>query len=187
VYLYKRNETDLTTIIAPQCLETLTKSENSSGSPPLLLHSPLGISSFLAVIFPVVFYFIVSLNSELPVVVIAEMKSCLNSSPPYMLPTKRALGGEVPVNEEEEEEEESSTKRHCSAANNNNNNNKNVNDTIDDRNGNIMALVNGNSPDIDEDLHSCQLAVYGRETMRRLFASNVLVSGMQGLGAEIGT
>lgn len=43
-----------------------------------------------------------------------------------------------------------------------------------------------NSPDIDEDLHSRQLAVYGRETMRRLFASNVLVSGLQGLGAEIG-
>ncbi|CAN4106155.1 unnamed protein product [Withania somnifera] len=42
-----------------------------------------------------------------------------------------------------------------------------------------------NSPDIDEDLHSRQLAVYGRETMRRLFASNVLISGLQGLGAEI--
>ncbi|NP_001312902.1 ubiquitin-activating enzyme E1 1-like [Nicotiana tabacum] len=42
-----------------------------------------------------------------------------------------------------------------------------------------------NSPDIDEDLHSRQLAVYGRETMRRLFASNVLASGLQGLGAEI--
>lgn len=39
---------------------------------------------------------------------------------------------------------------------------------------------------IDEDLHSRQLAVYGRETMKRLFASNVLVSGLQGLGAEIG-
>ncbi|GAA0147391.1 ubiquitin-protein ligase [Lithospermum erythrorhizon] len=39
--------------------------------------------------------------------------------------------------------------------------------------------------EIDEDLHSRQLAVYGRETMRRLFASNILVSGMQGLGAEI--
>ncbi|KAG6697723.1 hypothetical protein I3842_09G215700 [Carya illinoinensis] len=48
-----------------------------------------------------------------------------------------------------------------------------------------MALGNGNSIDIDEDLHSRQLAVYGRETMRRLFASNVLISGMQGLGAEI--
>ncbi|XP_017241732.1 ubiquitin-activating enzyme E1 1 [Daucus carota subsp. sativus] len=42
-----------------------------------------------------------------------------------------------------------------------------------------------NSKDIDEDLHSRQLAVYGRETMRRLFASNVLVSGMRGLGVEI--
>ncbi|KAL8237255.1 hypothetical protein R6Q59_018336 [Mikania micrantha] len=42
-----------------------------------------------------------------------------------------------------------------------------------------------NHSDIDEDLHSRQLAVYGRETMRRLFASNILVSGMQGLGAEI--
>ncbi|KAL9242583.1 hypothetical protein vseg_016569 [Gypsophila vaccaria] len=42
-----------------------------------------------------------------------------------------------------------------------------------------------NPAEIDEDLHSRQLAVYGRETMRRLFASNVLVSGLQGLGAEI--
>ncbi|XP_058075084.1 ubiquitin-activating enzyme E1 2-like isoform X2 [Magnolia sinica] len=50
---------------------------------------------------------------------------------------------------------------------------------------NHMAHSNGNPPEIDEDLHSRQLAVYGRETMRRLFASNVLVSGMQGLGVEI--
>ncbi|KAJ7964236.1 putative Ubiquitin-activating enzyme E1 [Quillaja saponaria] len=48
-----------------------------------------------------------------------------------------------------------------------------------------MALGDSNPPDIDEDLHSRQLAVYGRETMRRLFASNVLISGMQGLGSEI--
>ncbi|KAL8027054.1 hypothetical protein ABFX02_14G070700 [Erythranthe guttata] len=48
-----------------------------------------------------------------------------------------------------------------------------------------MAFDNGTPCDIDEDLHSRQLAVYGRETMRRLFASNVLVSGMQGLGVEI--
>ncbi|XP_019234013.1 PREDICTED: ubiquitin-activating enzyme E1 1-like isoform X2 [Nicotiana attenuata] len=47
-----------------------------------------------------------------------------------------------------------------------------------------MAFDDGNPHDIDEDLHSRQLAVYGRETMRRLFASNVLVSGIQGLGAE---
>lgn len=55
-------------------------------------------------------------------------------------------------------------------------------------NGNLrtMALGDSSSADIDEDLHSRQLAVYGRETMKRLFASNVLISGMQGLGAEIG-
>ena len=40
--------------------------------------------------------------------------------------------------------------------------------------------------DIDEDLHSRQLAVYGRETMRRLFYANVLISGLHGLGVEIG-
>ncbi|CAL5343495.1 unnamed protein product [Camellia sinensis] len=48
-----------------------------------------------------------------------------------------------------------------------------------------MAFGNGNPMDIDEDLHSRQLAAYGRETMRWLFTSNVLVSGMQGLGVEI--
>ncbi|GFP97974.1 ubiquitin-activating enzyme e1 2 [Phtheirospermum japonicum] len=48
-----------------------------------------------------------------------------------------------------------------------------------------MAFDDGKPRDIDEDLHSRQLAVYGRETMRRLFASNILVSGMQGLGVEI--
>ncbi|XP_058077035.1 ubiquitin-activating enzyme E1 2-like isoform X2 [Magnolia sinica] len=48
-----------------------------------------------------------------------------------------------------------------------------------------MAHNDGHPPEIDEDLHSRQLAVYGRETMRRLFASNVLVSGIQGLGVEI--
>lgn len=52
-------------------------------------------------------------------------------------------------------------------------------------NSNGKDLIGRSSPDIDEDLHSRQLAVYGRETMRRLFASNILVSGMQGLGAEI--
>lgn len=39
---------------------------------------------------------------------------------------------------------------------------------------------------IDEQLHSRQLAVYGRETMRRLAGANVLVSGLGGLGQEIG-
>lgn len=49
------------------------------------------------------------------------------------------------------------------------------------------TMTTGRAPEIDEDLHSRQLAVYGRETMKRLFASNVLVSGLNGLGAEIGT
>eukprot|EP01018_Ginkgo_biloba_P004737 Gb_01549 [translate_table: standard] len=51
----------------------------------------------------------------------------------------------------------------------------------------VMACDDGNPPDvdIDEDLHSRQLAVYGRETMRRLFGANVLISGLQGLGAEV--
>lgn len=43
-----------------------------------------------------------------------------------------------------------------------------------------------NDVEIDEDLHSRQLAVYGRETMRRLFGANVLISGLRGLGVEIG-
>ncbi|KAG8377063.1 hypothetical protein BUALT_Bualt09G0129100 [Buddleja alternifolia] len=52
-------------------------------------------------------------------------------------------------------------------------------------NGKAPIGASGHPQEIDEDLHSRQLAVYGRETMRRLFASNILVSGMQGLGAEI--
>ncbi|KAG6536430.1 ubiquitin-activating enzyme E1 2-like [Zingiber officinale] len=58
---------------------------------------------------------------------------------------------------------------------------------VDNSQVNGMQIdADGSKPDdIDEDLHSRQLAVYGRETMRRLFASNVLVSGLQGLGAEI--
>ncbi|KAM0953182.1 putative ubiquitin/SUMO-activating enzyme E1, THIF-type NAD/FAD binding, ubiquitin-activating enzyme [Dioscorea sansibarensis] len=41
------------------------------------------------------------------------------------------------------------------------------------------------STEIDEDLHSRQLAVYGREAMRKLIKSNVFISGLSGLGAEI--
>ena len=36
------------------------------------------------------------------------------------------------------------------------------------------------------DLHSRQLAVYGRESMRRMAASNVLIVGALGLGVEVG-
>lgn len=39
--------------------------------------------------------------------------------------------------------------------------------------------------DIDEDLHSRQLAVYGRESMKRMAAASVLVCGLGGLGAEV--
>ncbi|XP_023532141.1 ubiquitin-activating enzyme E1 1-like [Cucurbita pepo subsp. pepo] len=60
-----------------------------------------------------------------------------------------------------------------------------ANNIVNDGASLIMASGNLNPQDIDEDLHSRQLAVYGRETMRKLFASNVLISGMQGLGAEI--
>ncbi|KAH9296093.1 hypothetical protein KI387_039681, partial [Taxus chinensis] len=52
----------------------------------------------------------------------------------------------------------------------------------------MTATADGNPADvvhIDEDLHSRQLAVYGREVMRRLFGANVLISGLQGLGVEI--
>jgi len=38
---------------------------------------------------------------------------------------------------------------------------------------------------IDEDLHSRQLAVYGREAMRRLAGANILISGLRGLGVEV--
>ena len=39
---------------------------------------------------------------------------------------------------------------------------------------------------LDEDLHSRQLAVYGRDSMRRMANSNILICGALGLGAEIG-
>ena len=38
---------------------------------------------------------------------------------------------------------------------------------------------------LDEDLHSRQLAVYGRDTMQRLQQASVLVIGARGLGMEI--
>lgn len=40
---------------------------------------------------------------------------------------------------------------------------------------------------IDEDLHSRQLAVYGRESMSRMAAATVLILGVKGLGVEVGT
>ena len=45
--------------------------------------------------------------------------------------------------------------------------------------------VEKNGIEIDEDLHSRQLAVYGKESMRRMASSNVLIVGLTGLGVEI--
>lgn len=50
------------------------------------------------------------------------------------------------------------------------------------------TAVNGDAGvEIDEDLHSRQLAVYGKESMRKLAAADVLIVGMNGLGVEVGT
>ncbi|CAI0424166.1 unnamed protein product [Linum tenue] len=120
-----------------------------------------------------------------------------------MLPRKRAGGGEVAVEGEGRpicNATESLIKKHrietaaaatgspatTTAVNVNTNSSNSGNASSNSNSGSsIMTLGNGNQQYIDEDLHSRQLAVYGRETMRRLFASNVLISGMNGLGAEI--
>lgn len=53
-------------------------------------------------------------------------------------------------------------------------------------NNSIMAANNGNgSATIDESLYSRQLYVLGHEAMQRMQASNVLISGLGGLGVEI--
>jgi ubiquitin-activating enzyme E1 len=124
----------------------------------------------------------------------------------YMLPRKRASEGEVVV---EEEINNNSSNSACSAKkvrigciaacsgestvnesdlsfSSGGNNNSNSNSSGNLIAASSMAFGNSKPQEIDEDLHSRQLAVYGRETMRRLFASSVLVSGMRGLGAEIG-
>ena len=38
---------------------------------------------------------------------------------------------------------------------------------------------------IDEDLHSRQLAVYGRESFRKLQKARILIAGLNGLGCEV--
>ncbi len=40
--------------------------------------------------------------------------------------------------------------------------------------------------EIDEGLYSRQLYVLGHDAMRKMGATNVLISGMKGLGVEIG-
>ena len=51
-----------------------------------------------------------------------------------------------------------------------------------------MEVANGKPGvvELDEDLHSRQLAVYGREAMRRMVGASILVSGLRGLGVEVG-
>ncbi|KAL0434772.1 UNVERIFIED_CONTAM: Ubiquitin-activating enzyme E1 2 [Sesamum radiatum] len=116
----------------------------------------------------------------------------------YMLPRKRPGEGEA-VNEGDSESVLKKQRISSSTDSKNNqesnssgtgslvvgNSNSNSKKSCGEQTITEMAFDDGNPRDIDEDLHSRQLAVYGRETMRRLFASNVLVSGMQGLGVEI--
>jgi len=45
--------------------------------------------------------------------------------------------------------------------------------------------TNGNSQEIDEGLYSRQLYVLGHEAMKKMGLSNVLISGMKGLGVEV--
>lgn len=53
---------------------------------------------------------------------------------------------------------------------------------LDLTNGNSAAMA---SSEIDEGLYSRQLYVLGHEAMKRMASSNVLISGMRGLGVEI--
>ncbi|KAE8722765.1 Ubiquitin-activating enzyme E1 2 [Hibiscus syriacus] len=155
------------------------------------------------------------LYSTVVAVAVISMAFCgiFGSLPLHMLPRKRASTDEVVAIEADHETSSntnhngatasSSFKKHrldsCtiagggneSTADNGGNsviirgNGDRSNSRVVESSPSIMALGDANHNEIDEDLHSRQLAVYGRETMRRLFASNILISGMQGLGAEI--
>eukprot|EP01025_Chloroclados_australasicus_P042611 TRINITY_DN4529_c0_g2_i1.p1 TRINITY_DN4529_c0_g2~~TRINITY_DN4529_c0_g2_i1.p1 ORF type:complete len:1048 (-),score=190.46 TRINITY_DN4529_c0_g2_i1:257-3400(-) len=46
-------------------------------------------------------------------------------------------------------------------------------------------IQNGSVVNIDEDLHSRQLAVYGKESMRKMANANILICGLKGVGVEI--
>jgi len=48
-----------------------------------------------------------------------------------------------------------------------------------------MDQQNGAAPGIDESLYSRQIYVLGKEAMTRMAGSNVLISGLGGLGVEI--
>ncbi|XP_066961014.1 ubiquitin-like modifier-activating enzyme 1 isoform X2 [Macrobrachium rosenbergii] len=52
-------------------------------------------------------------------------------------------------------------------------------------NGNTNMAANGSGQDIDESLYSRQLYVLGHDAMRRMASSDVLISGLGGLGVEV--
>ena len=49
----------------------------------------------------------------------------------------------------------------------------------------MATAMEEDTPVIDEDMQSRQMAVYGRESMQKLRKASVLISGLNGLGAEI--
>ena len=53
------------------------------------------------------------------------------------------------------------------------------------QNGSSSENGSGNSDAIDEGLYSRQLYVMGHEAMKKMAISNVLISGLKGLGAEV--
>ncbi|XP_063064036.1 ubiquitin-like modifier-activating enzyme 1 [Engraulis encrasicolus] len=87
----------------------------------------------------------------------------MSSSP---LSRKRRLSGS-----------ETKTGSHCSSS-------KSVRTELSYTPANGMAK-NGSDAEIDEGLYSRQLYVLGHEAMKRMQTSNVLISGMRGLGVEI--
>ena len=53
------------------------------------------------------------------------------------------------------------------------------------RTGNDTDDTMAAAGEIDEDLHSRQLAVYGRESMRKLAGATVLICGMKGMAEGV--
>lgn len=103
-----------------------------------------------------------------------------------MLPRKRHCEGVI-VEEDTDSNSFPNKNRIVSAGTSNSNVNSDQRfSSSSNDNNKQMGLGESNSPDIDENLHSRQLAVYGGEAMRKLFGASVLISGMQGLGVEIG-
>jgi ubiquitin-activating enzyme E1 len=81
--------------------------------------------------------------------------------------------------------QDSSSKRQCSVSGGGGNLSGNGNaSSIAPTLSNAAAGIAG--MELDEDLHSRQIAVYGREGMKRMSGASILVSGANGLGVEIG-